>query len=133
MNNPTKMTIVIDRNLKGRVNKILAAHSLTPQDAINEFFVKIVETDEFPITASRRKELRDYDEARLLTKIAGLDAEWPIPAGGNCNMCVRVDRDLRDAAMLKLEDYGMHFSDAITVFLKQTAFECRLPFESEVR
>lgn len=47
------------------------------------------------------------------------------------NVTIRLDRDLKSYAEQMLDDIGMSLSTAITVFLKQTVRNGRIPFNIE--
>jgi len=48
---------------------------------------------------------------------------------GTTNICVRVDTELKAQAEALFNDLGMNLSTAVTVFLRQSVRENRIPFE----
>lgn len=48
---------------------------------------------------------------------------------GNVNVTIRMDADLRKEAALLFDDLGISLNQAITLFVKQSVREQRIPFE----
>ena len=48
---------------------------------------------------------------------------------GNVNVTIRMDAKLRKEATMLFEDLGLSLNQALTIFVKQTVREQRIPFE----